>query len=187
KMSFTNIGAAVAPIITDLSNKIAVIVGRISNWIKENRGLVRMVLIVAASLVAAGGAFVAFGYAMIFVSKAIAVIRTGFSVIKTALMFLMSPIGMIITSVTALTGIFLYFTGYGSQLLNWFGSCFNTLKQDATGLIITAGSQYFVQIGNIKFPQQLQSAQVLKGVRHGDLMGMLAPASPFRRSKNRFV
>ncbi|OHB58786.1 MAG: hypothetical protein A2Y12_00090 [Planctomycetes bacterium GWF2_42_9] len=135
KMSFANIGAAIAPIITDLSNKIAVIVGKISNWIKENRGLVRMVLYLAASLVAAGGAFVAFGYAMIFVSKAIAVIRTGFSAIRTALMFLMSPIGMIITAVTALTGVFLYFTGYGGQLLNWLGGCFNTLRTDATNAI----------------------------------------------------
>jgi hypothetical protein len=135
KMSFANIGAAIAPIITDLSNKIAVLVGKISNWIKENRGLVRMVLILAASLVAAGGAFVAFGYAMIFVSKAVAVIRTGFSVVRTALMFLMSPIGMIITAVTALTGVFLYFTGYGGQLLNWLGGCFNTLKTDATNAI----------------------------------------------------
>lgn len=57
----------------------------------------------------------------------------------------------------------------------------------ATGLIITAGSQYYVRIGNMKFPQELSGLQVLKGVRHGDLTGMLSPASPFRRSKNRFV
>jgi len=135
KMSFANIGAAVAPIITDLSNKIAVIVGKISNWIKENRGLFQTALFVGAGLIAAGGAFVVFGNALIYASKAFAIIRTSFTALRTGLAFLMSPIGLVIAAVIALTGVFLYFTGYGSQLLNWLGGCFNTLKQDATNAI----------------------------------------------------
>ena len=135
KMSFSNIGAAVAPIITDLSNKIAVIVGKISNWIKENRGLFQTALFVGAGLIAAGGAFVVFGNAMIFAGKTLSIIRGSFSALKTGLAFLMSPIGLVTAAVIALTGVFLYFTGYGGQLLNWLGSCFDTLRQDATNAI----------------------------------------------------
>jgi len=135
KMSFANIGAAVAPIITDLSNKIAVIVGKISNWIKENRGLFQTAFFVGAGLIAAGGAFVVFGNAMIFAGKALAIIRGSFTALKTGLAFLLSPIGLVTAAVISLTGAFLYFTSYGSELLNWLGNCFNTLKQDATNAI----------------------------------------------------
>jgi hypothetical protein len=34
-----------------------------------------------------------------------------------------------------LAGIVLYFTGYGAELLNWFGSCWTSLKEDATNAI----------------------------------------------------
>ena len=47
----------------------------------------------------------------------------------------MSPIGLLTAAVVALTGVFLYFTGYGGQLLNWLGGCFSTLRQDATNAI----------------------------------------------------
>ncbi|OHB51765.1 MAG: hypothetical protein A2Y12_01385 [Planctomycetes bacterium GWF2_42_9] len=135
KMSFANIGAAVAPIITDLSNKIAVLSGKISNWIKENRGLFRLALMVGAGLIATGGAFVVLGNAMMYASKVFAIIRGGFALLKNSLMFLMSPIGIVIAAVTALTAIFLYFTGYGSKLIDWLGSRFASLKDDVTNAV----------------------------------------------------
>ncbi len=135
KMAFANIGASIAPIITDLSNKIAIVIGKISNWIKENRGVANMALWLGIALVSAGASFVVFGKALLFTSKIFGAIRSSFAILKTGLMFLMSPIGLVITAVTALTGAFLYFTGYGGQLLNWLGSCFNSLREDATNAI----------------------------------------------------
>jgi len=135
KMAFANIGASIAPIITDLSNKIAVVVGKISNWIKANRGVANMALWLGIALVSAGASFVVFGKALLFTSKIFGAIRSSFAILKTGLMFLMSPIGLVIAAVTAITGAFLYFTGYGGQLLNWLGGCFKSLKEDATNAI----------------------------------------------------
>ncbi|OQA04308.1 MAG: hypothetical protein BWY69_00031 [Planctomycetes bacterium ADurb.Bin401] len=135
KMAFANLGAAIAPIITEISNKIAVVIGKTSNWIKENRHIVRMALWLGAALISAGGAFIVFGNAIKFAGSVFGTIHSSFALLKTALLWLMSPIGMIVTGVTAATAVFLYFTKYGGQLVQWLGSRFTQLQKDATDAI----------------------------------------------------
>ncbi|OHB50516.1 MAG: hypothetical protein A2Y10_18125 [Planctomycetes bacterium GWF2_41_51] len=130
KMSYANLGAAIAPIITDLSNKIALVIAKTSNWIKENRSVIHMTLWLGAALVSAGGAFVVFGNALKFAGSIFGTISSCFALIKTALLWILSPLGMVITAVTAATAAFLYFTGYGGGLMQWLGRCFNSLKED---------------------------------------------------------
>ena len=135
KMAFANIGAAIAPIITEISDKMALVIGKTSNWIKENRGVVSMALWLGVALVGAGGAFYAFGKALIFTSKIFGIVHSGFALLKTALLAIMSPLGLVVVAITAATAGFLYFSGFGAKALQWLGERFNELREDATAAI----------------------------------------------------
>jgi len=126
-----SIGSALIPMLKQWAEKMVECVGAATRWIKENRGVVNTVFWLGIALTTAGGAFYAFGTAMIWVSKVVGLVHAGFAVIRSVLLWLVSPIGMVIAAVTAAVSAFLYFSGYGSQLITWLGQCFQTLKDDA--------------------------------------------------------
>jgi hypothetical protein len=130
-----SIGSALVPLLKDWTGKMTELIGAATRWIKENRGVVSMVFWLGSAFIAGGIGLLAFGKAMIFCSKIFGIIRGGIIAVRTVLAFLISPIGAIIVAITATVGAFLYFTGYGGKMLNWLGSRFNTLKQDATDAI----------------------------------------------------
>ncbi|OHB60688.1 MAG: hypothetical protein A2Y12_04910 [Planctomycetes bacterium GWF2_42_9] len=125
------IGSAIIPMLRDWANRMTEMIGTVTRWIKANRGIVSMVLWLGVALVSAGAAFVVFGNALIWLSKVCAIVRGGFAILKTALMFMMSPLGLLIIQLSACAAALLYFTGYGGELMNWLGGCFNSLKEDA--------------------------------------------------------
>jgi hypothetical protein len=129
------IGSALIPILTSYAKKMIEVVGAATRWVKENRGVVTMAFWLGVAITAAGAALYAFGTAVIWLSKVIGAVHAALGVMRTLLTFLISPIGMVTAAVVAATGAFLYFTGYGGQLLNWLGGCFNTLKKDATAAL----------------------------------------------------
>ncbi|MHB9070471.1 MAG: hypothetical protein ACYC54_08875 [Sedimentisphaerales bacterium] len=55
------------------------------------------------------------------------------------------------------------------------------ISNNFANFVWTAGNQYYYQFCGKKCPQQLLATQVLKGVAHGDRIGTLIAASPFRR------
>jgi hypothetical protein len=84
-------------------------------------------------------------------------------------------------------------TAFGTYSVVINGNIFNNEKALGVSAPYTLGSsnQYFTQNpitggSMIKFPMQLAVEKVLKGQVHGNVVGTLAPASPFRRLK-RFV
>jgi hypothetical protein len=132
KMGLFRIGSAIIPILKDLAEKFVQVIKTCSDWVKVNRGVVSMVLYLGAGLAVAGAALMVFGGALTFTGKMLSIILGAFSILKTALMFILSPLGLIVTALAAGVGAFLYFSGYGGQLLSWLGERFRELKEEAT-------------------------------------------------------
>lgn len=124
------IGTSLIPMLKEWASKIVEVIATTAKWVRENKGVVRMAFLFGAGLIAAGGALVIFGNALIWVSKVLGVIHSAFGVLRGVLTWMLSPLGMIVVAIGAVTTAVLYFTGYGAQLLNWFSGCWTALKED---------------------------------------------------------
>ena len=131
KMGLFRVGVAMIPLLTDLAANIVKVAAKVTEWIKANKSVVIMALYVGAAITAAGAAVYAFGMAMTFSAKILSIVLGAFNVLKSVLMFILTPLGAIVTGLTAGVAAFLYFSGYGAQLLSWLGERFKELKNDA--------------------------------------------------------
>jgi len=132
------IGAALAPVLTEMQKRIAPLITSVIKWIKENKTLVVTVFKIAAAVVAAGVALIILGT---LVSSAGAVIGglvavigavgTAIAILGKIIALLLTPIGLVILAVVALAGYLLYATGIGGKALAWLGERFQVLKDDA--------------------------------------------------------
>jgi len=138
KMGVFNVGAALAPALQMVAEKITAVAIRISEWIKQNRQVIVTVLKVASIVVAAGVALVVLGTIISGLGSAIGllvtVVTTIVGVLKllaAAIAFLVSPIGLVIAAFAALGTFILQATGVGVRALDWLGKRFNALKDTA--------------------------------------------------------
>lgn len=133
-----HIGAAVAPILSDLAETFIRIATSIAGWIKRNRDLIATVFKVAAVIAGIGAGLIALGTLISGVGAAFGVaaslitgIGTVLGMIGTALAALISPIGLVVTAVAALGAYLLYVSGAGGEALQWLTDRFLDLKSDA--------------------------------------------------------
>ena len=138
RMGAFNIGAALAPTLQDLANRIMRVMKVASDWIKQNRGFIVSALKVGAVVVAVGigltvlgtiisGLGTAFGVLATIVTAVMAVLK----ILAAVIAFLVSPVGLVIAAVVALGAALLYVTGAGAKALTWLGERFKVLKEDA--------------------------------------------------------
>ena len=132
------IGTALLPVVTPLVTALADAVKMVSEWIKENRGLVIVLAKVAAAVVAAGLAFIligsvvsGFGATLGILASVLTGIGSAFSLVGSAIAALMSPIGLVIVGVGALAAYLITSTDAGGQALAWLGDKFAVLKDEA--------------------------------------------------------
>jgi hypothetical protein len=138
KSAYAKIGAALAPALTDLAEKIVILVAAAGNWIRENSGLITTIAMVAAGIGAAGIVIAAVGGAMNVLGTIAGAISIAFSlasaaigIMGTVLAAVLSPIGLVITGVVAAGAAILYFTGLGGKALGWLGGVFGGLAKTA--------------------------------------------------------
>ena len=98
------IGAALAPAITDLMGQVVPIIGQVVQWIRENGGLIKGVAMLGVGLVVAGAALTTF-----------AGLLTGIAFVLGAIM---SPLGIMIGLVA----------GLGVAIIQYFGGATNALN-----------------------------------------------------------
>ena len=138
RMGAFNIGATLAPTLQDLTVKLMHAAMAASDWIKRNRGFIVSALKVAAVVVAVGigltvlGAIIsglgtAFGVLATVVATVMAILKT----LATVIVFLTSPVGLVIAGLAALGAVLLHVTGAGAKALAWLGERFTALKDDA--------------------------------------------------------
>lgn len=140
------IGAALAPTITDLTRRIATIVAATSKWISEHRPLVasiftvaKIVGIVGAALVGLGIAISVTGIAVGGLASAFGAVLGAFSLVKSALLFLLTPLPLLITLLGGGAAAFLLFTDTGANVLAWLGDRFGELKDRVTSVLGAIG------------------------------------------------
>ena len=129
------IGAALAPLLTTVGEKIISVVTTVSNWIAENQELIITIAKwtavgagLLAGLVALGGAAAVLSVAMSGIAAIGGAIATVFGLIAGFLTAMVSPIGLIVVGITAAAGAFLYFSGTGSEMVDAIVAKFTELK-----------------------------------------------------------
>jgi len=138
KMGVFRVGAALAPVLQQLTDTITGVATKISAWIDQNRQLIVTVMQVAAAIIAGGLALAALGTVISGLGSALGVlitvvtgVATVFKLLAGVIAFLLSPIGLVIAAVAALGAYLVYATGMGGKALTWLGEKFNVLKEDA--------------------------------------------------------
>jgi hypothetical protein len=138
KMTAFQIGAALAPAMTKLSGIIKDVIVQFNAWVQQNRQVVVMVAKVVAGIIAGGialmllgGIISGLGAAIGGLASTIVFVGTVFKVLGAAIMFLTQPIVLVIAAVAALGAYLIYASGAGAKALEWLGSKFQTLKEDA--------------------------------------------------------
>lgn len=126
------IGSALAPTLKEAAIWLAVHIKRVSDWLRQNKGLVVSILKLAVGLVAAGVGLTAFGFVMEKLGGVLGIVATGIKIIAAVISFLISPLGMVLALVGALGGYLLWTSGAGGKALSWLGEKFIALKEFAT-------------------------------------------------------
>jgi len=147
------IGAALTPLLIDVSNQIVAVLGDIRRWINENRGLIVSALKIGAVVAVAGAALVGLGVALATAGSIIGGIVSGItgaiSAISTAITIVTSlgpilaaaasgiaavfgaiitPAGIVIALLIGLATYGIYASGVVGQALDYLGARFDDLK-----------------------------------------------------------
>lgn len=138
KMLAFNVGAALAPLLTEWAMGAANVVVGIIDWVKENKDLIVTGLKVAAVVVAVGAGLVTLGVAIVGIGAVLGGIVTVCSTIAgvvTALIglfgALLTPIGLIIGVVVAAGAALFYFSDVAGKIASYAGKQFNGIADDA--------------------------------------------------------
>ena len=138
RKGISTIGAAVAPVLKDTTERITRIVKTVTEWIKRNNDLVVTIFKVAAAVAAVGSVLITLGGILSLLGVAfgtlasvVASIGTALKILVTVLGALVSPVGLVIAAVASLGGYLLYVSGTGEKALAWLGERFLSLRDTA--------------------------------------------------------
>jgi len=141
-----NIGAALAPAVTDLTQRMARIAAATSKWIAANRPLIVTIAKVVAIVGAVGVALVGVGLSISLAGAALGGLATVFGLAvkavllaKVALLALISPIGLVAAALGGGIAALLYFTGAGGAALDWLRDRFSELRERVTEVLGAIG------------------------------------------------
>lgn len=128
------IGGALAPTISDLYSRVAVVLGGVSEFVRENRELVVTMAGVAAAFTAAGSSLTLAGIGLKVVTVGIGAVSAASAslpIIGTAIGAILSPIGLVAAGLAAGTAAFLSFTDVGRGLASTIGDAFSSIASIA--------------------------------------------------------
>lgn len=132
------IGAALAPSVTELATKLSGLVSRVIAFVKANRPMVVSIAKTAAIIAGVGLAVTALGAILAAAGLAVGGLVTILGAIGTVLGVVLSPIGLLVGVVAAGTAAFLTFTETGqwlaATLMADFGTAFDTVKATISGI-----------------------------------------------------
>jgi hypothetical protein len=136
------IGSALAPVVTELTGRIAKAIVSVNDWIRNNKGLIVTAAKVAAGVVAAGVSLIGLGLLISGIGAAFGVLAsvvagvgTALGVVGAVVAALLSPIGLVIAAVAGLGTALLVWSGAGADALAWLGEQFGRLRDFATKVL----------------------------------------------------
>jgi len=114
------IGAALAPALTELGNTFVAISKPVREFIQQNREMILFVALGGAALLSLGAAITTAGFAFMGIGAAL-------GAVASAIAFIVSPVGIAIAAIAALgTAVFKY-TDYGAKAVQFFIDTFEPL------------------------------------------------------------
>jgi hypothetical protein len=129
------IGAALAPMMIGLGEKIISVISSVSDFIGRNQELIMTIAkwtavgaALLAGLFALGGAAAVLSMAMTGIAAIGGAIATVFGLLVGLVTALVSPIGLVVVGITAAAGAFLYFSGTGGEMVGYLLAKFDELK-----------------------------------------------------------
>lgn len=131
KMAVFNIGASLAPLLTELVGSFTSAASQAAAWLNQNRGLVVSIAKMAAVVVGGGIALIALGKAIALVGFALSAMGTVLGAVIGLFAFLLSPIGLVIGATVAAAQAFGIFDQAGEIMRNNAAGYFGDLKDIA--------------------------------------------------------
>lgn len=126
-----SIGAALAPMLTDLSVTIARCAKSVKDFVGANKEVITTIFKVGVGVTVAGAAFLALGTAISGISSVLGVVVAGFTAFHAAAALVLTPIGAIGIALGALGIAFVKYTNVGGQAIAWLKTQFSGLSTDA--------------------------------------------------------
>ena len=133
------ISTALSKSLMKVTDRITEVVGHITEWIQKHQGLVVVLAMTAAGILATGAALIGLNlgvrvllFAFNGLSVGLKLIKGTLTIIGSLLMGLLSPVGLITAAVLALGGIFVLTSKTGGKAVEWLAQKFITLKNEVT-------------------------------------------------------
>ncbi len=137
-----HIGAALAPLLTDLAERAARVAAAVGRWIAQNRGLIVTVATVAAGVTAAGFSLVGLGvaiqgvaFALGGLAKALVIGKAVLAGATAVLSAMLSPIGLVVSAIAGLGIAIALHSGAAGEALSWLGEQWRRLA-DFVGEVV---------------------------------------------------
>jgi len=111
-----NVGAAFAPIMQGITDKITGVVAAATRWVSENREVITTIGRIAAGAVTAGGALGGFAIGAKLLGGQLSTAISGFKLISSAIGLLTSPVALVAGGLLALGGALAYLAIPGDSL-----------------------------------------------------------------------
>jgi hypothetical protein len=155
-----SIGAALAPMLTDIANAFARAVAAAIQFVRDNQDLIVTVFKVGAVVAAAGAALMTAGTAVVAVGALLGGLAAAFSAVVgvvgalgAVLGALLSPVGLVVAGVIASAGALVYFSGAAEKTMGYAAEQFEALKEDGTDAL--AGIRDALMAGDIKMAAEI--------------------------------
>lgn len=130
KRTIVAVGAGLAPVLTNLADWLSRAAASATAFVAQNRGLIVAAAMVAAGLVAAGAGMMTFGIATKTASAALGLALGLWQALGAAIVFLTTPIGMVIAALAGLGAWFVTSTQTGAAALGWLRDVAGELVDD---------------------------------------------------------
>jgi len=127
KAVYFRVGAALAPMLTDLAKRIRENITPLIEWVRNNQQLIIVVAKVGAIVAAVGAAILGLSGVLAVVGAGLGGLATLASVAGTVLGALFSQTGILVAAVAGLGYALLFHTDAGGAALDWLGQQFQRL------------------------------------------------------------
>lgn len=104
------VGAALAPSLIKIIDIVAKMIVGLIEWIQNNRGLIATVFAAIVAIAAIGAALIAAGLGISALGFAFTSLATILAVVKGAILFLLSPLGLVLLAIAAVIAIMWFFS-----------------------------------------------------------------------------
>jgi len=128
-----SIGAALAPVLTDMALSFASVAKRAIDWAQANRPLIAAAFKAGVALTAAGAALVSLGLAITAAGTLIGVFSASLAAVGAVLAAVLSPVGLVVVALGGLAAVFPALARTGRAALAWLGEGLGSLVADARG------------------------------------------------------